>query len=71
MHGDVILVGKFVQMVVANYRLQCLVWTTDPKSTVHKPYRQFETIKSATVVLLVNGYSFPVANFQLVVMWLI
>ena len=34
MHDDVILVSKFVQMVVANYQLQRLVWKTDPKSTV-------------------------------------
>ena len=36
MHGDVILVGKFVQMVVVSYRLQHPVWTTNPKSTVYK-----------------------------------
>ena len=35
MPGDVILVGKFVQMVVTSYRLQHPVWTTDPKSTVY------------------------------------
>ena len=34
MYGDVILVGMLVQMVVVSYRLQHLVWKTDPKSTV-------------------------------------
>ena len=34
MRGDVILVGKFVQMVVTSYRLHRPVWTTDPKCAV-------------------------------------
>ena len=33
MHGDIILVGNFAQMVVTSYRLHS-IWTTDPKSTV-------------------------------------
>ena len=33
MHGDVILMKVCPNDIVMSYRLQCAVWTTDPKST--------------------------------------
>ena len=52
MHGDIILVGKFVRMVVMSYRLQRPVWTTNPK-VLYSNFRQSTAVVPWLIIIVV------------------